>query len=179
MALKDFGKPEHDPGEWREFGLDNPFRLRIRRIPSDVWDEIDKRHRGKETFEVRDGVRRRITDGDSMIEALQEKAAWAWTDAEGLEIEIAHDEAAKLWTKLVGREIEVGQTLVICGDVLNHAVKKRVLTHLRPIARVEKFDEEKRETVIERQDIGSFLVLESAQLQKEFASGKEAEAKNS
>jgi hypothetical protein len=167
VALKDFGKAEHDPGQWVDFGLDKPFRLRIRRIPSDVWDEIDKRHRGKESFEVRDGVRRRVQDGDSMVESLQEKASWAWTDAEGLEVEIAHEEASKLWTKLVGRELSVGEALVLAGDVLTTAVKKRVLTHLRPIARVEL------------QDIGSFVVLEAARMQKEFASGKEAEAKNS
>lgn len=178
MALKDFGKPEHDPGSWVDFGLDKPFRLRIRRIPSDVWDDIDKRHRGKETFEIRDGVRRRVQDGDSMIEALQDKAAWAWVDAEGLEIEVAHDEAAKLWGKLIGRDVTVGETLVLNEGVLNNAVKRRVMTHLRPIARVEKFDEEKHETVVERQDIGSFVVLEAARMQKEFASGKEAEAKN-
>lgn len=175
MALKDYGKADNDPGEWVDFGLDKPFRLRIRRIPADVWDEIDRRHQNqKDTFEIKEGIRRRVKDEVGLLEALTEKALWAWTDAEGLEIEVEHDDAARVWSDLLKREVQRGETITLAGGILTATVKRRVLRHLRPIARVEP----KTSDDNERQDIGSFIVLEAARLQQEFAAAREAQAKN-
>lgn len=179
MALKDYGKAEHDPGAWVDFGIDKPFRLRVRRIPPDVWEEIDRRHRGKDSFEVRDGIRRRVQDQDVVVAALTDKAIFAWVDAEGLEVDIEHEDAAKLWTGLLGREVAVGSRLSLTGESLNASVKRRIFAHLKPIARVEDTDEETGQVKVDKRDIASFIVLEAARLQSEFASAREEEQKNS
>lgn len=178
MALKDYGKGENDPGTWVDFGLDKPFRLRLRRIPQDVWEAIDKRHLKTGNFEVRDGIRRRVKDQDEVVAALTDKALFAWTDADGLEVEIAHEDSAALWGKLLSRTISVGETVSLTGNALTHAVKLRVLEHLKPIARVEEVDEETGSKSIERREIGSFIVLEAAKLQRDFAKIEEERAKN-
>ena len=169
MALKDYGKAENDPGEWVDFGEDKPFRLRVRRIPGDVADEIDRRHLGKPQYEVKGGVKRPIHDIDGLVKALTDKAVWAWTDSEGLEIDIADEEAAKLWGKLLNRDVETGATVALQGNALTADAKRRVLAHLRPFARMRVTDSETGGHTEEHHDIGRFIVLEAARLQRQFA----------
>lgn len=178
MALTDYGKPENDLGEWVDFGKDAPFRLRLRRIPGEKIEEIERRHSKTKNFEVRDGVRRPVLDTESILASLTDKAIWSWTDAEGLEITAGDEESAKLWSKMLSREIEQGATFSLSGPSLTAEAKRRVLFNHRPFARVDRQNDSGGMTEVE-EDIGRFIVTEAARLQKSFGQKREEQAGNS
>lgn len=168
--LKDFGKPDNDLGVWFPFGEDAPFEVRVRRIPYDVQQRIGKRY-GRETFIVTDGIKRPHVDRtlEEQTNWLLDQAVWAWTDAKGLEIEVADEEGARLWTGLLKREVTAGEVIALDAGTLTAEVKRRVMTQLRPFARMTDPETNAKE----RHDLATFLVLKAAQLQAETA--KDAE----
>jgi hypothetical protein len=169
--LKDFGKSENDQGVWFPFGDEDPaaFDVRVRRIPYDVSTRIGKRY-GREVMVVSDGVRRPHVERtlDESTKWLLDQAAWAWVDARGLEIEAGDDEAAKLWSGLLKREVSAGTVVSLEGVALTHEVKLRVLTQIRPFARMTDSDGKR-----ERVDLGTFLILKAALLQVEASKDEE------
>lgn len=176
MALKHFGKPENDEGTWFPFGLDKPFEMRIRRIPSGVAEKIDARHRGRESFEVREGIRRPVRELDAIAEGLAEKAAWAWTDARGLEVQVGDEESAGFWRKATGDDsIAVGQVVELAGERLTAETKKLVLRELRPFAREKNPDDPSKTQDVE---IGVFVIRRAFELQRDFVKASEADSGN-
>jgi hypothetical protein len=178
VTLKDYGKSENDLGVWFPFGeeLPAPFDVRVRRIPYDVAQRINKRY-GREQMIVVDGVRRPHIErtAEETTKWLLDQAAWAWVDAKRLEIEIGDDDAARLWTGLLKREVLPAETLILEGGTLTHEVKLRILTQIRPFARVTDGETLKKE----RQDLGTFLILKAALLQSDAAKAEEESRGNS
>lgn len=169
--LRDFGRSENDLGVWFPFGEEAPFEVRVRRIPYDVQQRISKRY-GRETMLVVDGYKRPHIDRslEEQTNWLLDQAVWAWTDAKGLDIEVADDEGAKLWSGLLKREVQAGEVVTLEGPVLTAEVKRRVLTQIRPFAKM--IDTETQRS--ERHDIATFIVLKAAQLQAEASKENEA-----
>lgn len=174
-VLKDFGRSENDLGSWFPFGEDAPFEIRVRRVPYDVAQRINKRY-GRETMVVVDGIKRPHIERnlEEQTNWLLDQAAWAWSDAKGLQIEVGDEEGARLWTGLLKREVSVGDVLDLSGGDLNDAVKKRILTQVRPYAKVTDAESNRPE----RHDIASFIVLKAALLQAESAKEEEARRGN-
>lgn len=184
MALKHFGKPDNDLGTWYDFGEDRPFRLRVRRIPASVVERIDER-RKPTSFEVRDGMRRPVRDLEAVAEGLVEKATWAWTDAEGLEIEVADQEGAAFWSRQLGREVAVGETVSPSGKELTAEAKRLVIQELKPFARVIVRDAagtvQVDETGRPREqwlEVGVFIVGKAAEMQRDFVGRQQEKEKN-
>lgn len=184
--LRHFGKAENDLGTWFDFGFTKegdkrgpaPFKLRVRRIPASVVDTIDERHKGREAFEVKDGLRRRVRDLETVADGLVDKAAWAWTDAEGLEIEVADEEGATWWTKALGREVAVGERVKPSGRELTAEVKKLVISELKPFALTIQTDEETGREKEVWLELGVWIVGRAAELQRDFVKAREADQKN-
>lgn len=169
--LRDFGKSENDEGVWFPFGEEAPFEVRVRRIPYDVQQRISKRY-GRETMIVTDGYKRPHIDRnlDEQTNWLLDQAVWAWTDAKGLDIEIGDDEGAKLWSGLLKREVGAGDVVSLTRENMTAEVKRRILTQVRPFAKMIDPESQKAE----KHDIATFIVLKAAQLQAEAASKSEA-----
>lgn len=127
-----YSNGDNDPGEWFEFGKRNPFRVRIRRVPSDKAREIERRHEGKDQFEVVGGLRRRVRDLQSVLQVYEECALWAWTDLEGLTITARDLESAKL----LG--CQVGDAVDVTGARLTLQVKKALADKVKPLALVDR-----------------------------------------
>jgi hypothetical protein len=160
------------------FGKDEPFKLCIRRIPGDVADKIDKRHKGKEQFEVSNGVRRPVHDVDGLLQGLIDKAIWAWVDAEGLQIIPSDEESVKLWGSLLTRDLKVGEVIDLQGKALTAEAKRRLMLHHRPFARVDRPDTEGGVTEVE-EDLARFIVMEAGRLQRDYGRHAETLAGNS
>ena len=173
--LRDFGRSENDLGVWFPFGEEAPFEVRVRRIPYDVQQRISKRY-GRETMIVTDGYKRPHIDRnlEEQTNWLLDQAVWAWTDAKGLDIEIADDEGARLWSGLLKKEVAVGEVVTLNAENMTAEVKRRVLTQIRPFAKI--LDPETQRA--ERHDIATFLVLKAAQLQAEASKDGEAQRGN-
>lgn len=162
MALKDFGKAENDLGEWMPFGLEGAFELRIRRIPYEIAQRISKRY-GRETFIVEGGLKRPTIERslDEATSWLLDQAIWAWTDARGLEVEVADAEGAKVWSQLLRRDVVQGDLITVDAGMMSAEVKRRVLTQLRPWCSVAPDEPGEK---VEKQDLATFVVLQSARL---------------
>lgn len=157
MAFDLYGTADSDPGEWFDFGKKAPFRIKVRRIPLDKSREIEKRHGGKETFEVVNGIRRKVRDMDSFMESLTETALWAWVDLEGFKVTPRDESAAKMVGGNIGEEVD------ITGTKLTLSVKKAIMDKIKPLATVDTKVEDKDgnetgETKEETVDLGSFIV---------------------
>ena len=131
MALKAFGNPENDKGEWVDFGLEKLFRIRVRRIPTSVAQKIQDRHKGKLTYEVHDGIRKPVKDMEQIQKILEDKAAWAWTDAEGLAVTIEDEEASNVFGGEVGEDVDIS------GEKLTDKAKRFIMNEISPGARVD------------------------------------------
>lgn len=176
MALKHFGKPENDEGVWFPFGLEAPFKLRIRRLSAGVSEKIDARHKGKSHFEVIEGIRRPIRDLEAITDGLADKAAWCLTDAEGLQIEIADQESLEFWQKSTGLDdLTVGGVVDLQGDRLTAEVKRLLIREIRPFAQ-EKDEETGKPADVE---FGMFIIRKAGALQKGHQAAREADAGNS
>jgi hypothetical protein len=182
MALKDFGKSENDRGLWFPFGEEDPapFEVRIRRIPYDIAHRINKQY-GREQVVTVDGVRRPHIERtiEEQTRWLLTQAAWAWTEARGLEIEVSDDEAARLWTGLLKRDVTVGEVLKLdSGETLTDAVKQRILTQLRPYSTMTTVDDDTGKASTSRVDLGTFIIIKAAQIQQDFAKAAETSRSN-
>lgn len=164
MALKHFGKAENDEGTWFPFGLEAPFKVRVRRLSPGIAEKIDARYKGKTHFETIEGIRRPIRDLESITDGLADKAAWCLTDAEGLQLEIADEESLAYWTKAGVPDLEVGGLVDLQGAILTAEVKRLLIREIRPFAR-EVNDEGKAEDV----EFGMFVIRKAGELQRGHA----------
>lgn len=173
--LKDFGRSDNDLGSWFPFGEEAPFEIRVRRVPYDVSQKIGKRY-GRETMIVVDGLKRPHIERnlEEQTNWLLDQAVWAWVDAKGLQIEVADDDGAKVWTGLLKREVAQGDVIDLTGPALTAEVKRRVLTQVRPYAKVTDTDTHKAERI----DIASFIVLKSAEIQAAASQDEENRSGN-
>jgi hypothetical protein len=126
--FKEYGRAENDLGE--HFTIpseEGEVRLRIRRIPFELDLRLESRHGREEFVANRQGFKRprRVHTSEEEIAILKDKACWAWTDCEGVTVEIADEEAAGQWSKLVDEPVSVGQVVPLDGR-LSDQVKRRL-----------------------------------------------------
>lgn len=191
MALKFFGNPDNDPGEWIRFGS---YTLRVRAAKAKKVQEFSKRY-GKEVFDTsKEGVRtasmQRTIDQDRDYKLDQ--SAWALTDIRGLTIEIADDVAARDAKKLFGLDtVNVGEELDLEGRIGSMEARKVLVRDIRPVADIgAEADAALRDTLKTLNsemtwatgtvyDIGSFLTLQSVALGHKASEASEKLEKNS
>lgn len=185
MALRDYGKPENDLGEWFPFGPD--IDLRVRRIPYDVASRIRKKY-GKEESVIRDGVRYKefVQSSAEIQDMMVEQACFALTDirGEGAKLTAEDAEGASLWTGYLKREVAVGDILELQGSLVNDALKKRLIVQIKPYAviAVTEKDKDSGEPTGKisniRYDIGSFILERALELNQRAANAAQASESN-
>lgn len=187
MVLRDYGKPELDPGEWTAFGLDSPENtgikaLRIRRIPQAKIDEYNRKYGREVMIAAPDGSRRPYWEKsfDQTNAWYFALASFALTDCEGVEVEIASEAAEKWWNETLrdhGQTYHVGDRVKLDGKLDNGKVRDYLLrSETQTRAEIMQEDGTKR-TV--KQDISVFVVGVGLRWQTGYERQKEEEQGNS
>lgn len=188
MVLRDFGKPELDPGEWTAFGLDSPQTtgieaLRIRRIPQAKIDEFNRRHGREVMIAGPDGARvpKWERSFDQTTAWYFDLASFALVDCKGVEVEIATEASEKWWAEKLRDDKSVtpriGERIRLDGRLGNREIrdfllKSETVTH----AEVKKADGTTEKVA---QDISVFVVGIGLRWQERYALQKEEEQGNS
>lgn len=139
MALfKVFGKAENDQGEFFTY-MQEPYknpdtgqeetrevRLKVRRMPVDMQLRFERKYgRQDMVADPSTGYKRpqHITSQDDNLAIAKDKACWAWTDCENVELIIGDEDAQVQWSKLLGEQVGIGQAVRLDGR-LNDNIKR-------------------------------------------------------